>query len=137
MDLALAFDVNERMRARALHELLSRQDPQAPGPERGLVERRQQVLRGIARVQSRLLHPELDADGRRAALRELDALELDEARLQAAIAPGLVPAGAALGLASLESTRRALRRDEALLSFIVGLDRHSTGSSAVAAGCWS
>ena len=120
-DVALAFSVTERMRARSLLDVLdtSRQplDPRHPA-----VAARRAVLESIAAVQRTLMDGSMDDQRRARHLQELDVLERreQEARRQVALAfPDRrdVPRT----FASLEAVQSALGPDEALLSFQVGL----------------
>ena len=120
-DVALAFSVTERMRARSLLDVLdtSRRplDPRHPA-----IAARRAVLEEIAAVQRLLMDGSLDNQRRARHLRELEVLERREqdARRQVALAfPDRrdVPRT----FASLDDVQSALGADEALLSFQVGL----------------
>ncbi|AMY09087.1 putative ATPase [Luteitalea pratensis] len=120
-DVALAFSVTERMRARSLLDVLdtSRQplDPGHPA-----VAARRAVLESIAAVQRVLMDGSVGGERRARHLQELDVLERreQEARRQVAMAfPDRrdVPRT----FASLDAVQAALGPDEALLSFQVGL----------------
>ena len=76
-DLALAFSVTERMRARALLDALGRS--RAPrDPSHPAVREHRETLEAIASLQRTLMSPALDQARRRAGLRELDELERRE-----------------------------------------------------------
>jgi hypothetical protein len=127
-DLPLAFSITERMRARSLLDVLDRSrvrpDPRHPG-----VKEQRAALEAIAVLQRSLMNPDLGAPERSAALSTLEALERREreARRQVALAfrdtrhttPRFAP---------LELLQAALGRDEAVLSFQVGLWRTHEGS---------
>ncbi len=125
-ELELAFRVMERMRARSLlDELDAARATDALGPGGALAEERQKVLEEIARVQRRLLDPELPNPERAAAVEELGRLELTEAGLRDRLARA-DPAFAALrqpALAALAEVRSALDDDQALLAFQLGPPR--------------
>ena len=120
-DIALAFLVTERMRARSLLDALDRSRPVRDSRHPAVKERRE-LLEAIAAVQRVLMDPTLDDERRRAHLQELEGLERreQEARRQIALAfhdaPRTAPA-----FASLDEVQSALAANEALLSFQVGL----------------
>ncbi|MFL6193985.1 MAG: CHAT domain-containing protein [Thermoanaerobaculia bacterium] len=126
-----AFDVTERMRARALMAELTaaRAAPVERGEALRLKQRRAATLGEIAGVQRRLLDPGLPGPERTAARRGLERLELEEAGLRYQLARAN-PAAAALlrpDFVSLAGARRALAPDEALLSFQVAPWKDMTG----------
>lgn len=116
-DLDLGFQVQERMRARALIDALEavRVAPAFSPESLKLQARRAAVLAEISQIQRRLLD-RTEADGTGLELRRK---EREEQELRDAIAQAN-PAFSALrrpGFASLEKVRGALAADEALLSF--------------------
>ena len=133
-DVALAFSVAERMRARSLLDALD--TSRAPlDSKHPAVAARRAVLENIAAVQRGLMDGSLDEQRRGRQLQELDALERreQEARRQVALAfPDRrdIPRT----FASLEAVQAALRRDEALLSFQVGLWQSYAGEDE--GGSW-
>ena len=129
-DLAIAFQVIERLRGRVLLESLARRSPEPPADDPALRELR----RRLAGVQRRLLDPDLAAESRRAAVVELERLELEErARRGASASAGPEPAHDATPV-TLEQIRAALRPGEALLTFQLDLDHDLFG--APAGGSW-
>jgi CHAT domain-containing protein len=133
-DVALAFAVTERMRARSLLDALdtSRQplDPRHPA-----VAERRAALAGIAAVQRTLMDGGIDEQRRAKSLQELDLLERreQEARRQVALAfPDRREIPRAF--ASLAAVQAALADDEALLSFQAGLWRSYAGEDE--GGSW-
>ncbi len=132
-DLALAFHIAERMRARVLLDELDAAQANSLVPLPGdLVERRAALLREIAGAQRRLMSPALPLAARRRQLGELERLELAEASIRDDFAQA-APAYAALRqprLASLEDVQHALGPDRALLSFQIAgrtnLDNRTT-----------
>ncbi len=125
-NVAEAFGVIERLRARALLESLAAARAQ-PAARDGV--RHERVLQGIARIQRRLLDPDLPAPERDKALDELRKLEIAEASLRdLLVREGQTPAQAALpGAALLPEIQQALAPDEALLSFQIGCDEGPWG----------
>jgi tetratricopeptide (TPR) repeat protein len=120
-DVALAFSIAERMRARSLLDALDRSRPPRD-PQHPAVKEHRTALEAIAVVQRTLMNPALDQARRQAGLRELDALErrAQEAERQVALA---FPDGRrrASAFASLDAVQSSLAADEALLSFQIGL----------------
>jgi hypothetical protein len=119
-DLDLAFSIAERLRARTLLESRSKEsaglDPQHPA----VVERRS-VLRTIAAVQRTLMDPTLSLAARQAELNRLSALEGREQESSRQIARLSAGARPAPSFASLADVQAALRPNEALLSFQLGV----------------
>ncbi len=117
-DIEKTFAVMEALRARALLDLraaASGADPLAVAGAEGLELAR--TIEAIAAVQSRLANVSLPEDGRDAALRELDRLEVREEELASRIARA-DPTWAMARRprpASLGEAREALRADEALI----------------------
>jgi hypothetical protein len=124
--LDVAFEVTERMRARALLDALNAGRPAAESPE-PLRERHSTAQQAIVRVQRLLLEPRLAPDTRAGALRELETLEREEADARRALAPPLRSEsrfGDAVGgdvFAGVQRLQERLGEDEALLSFQIGL----------------
>jgi hypothetical protein len=127
-DLPLAFSITERMRARSLLDVLDRSRP-SPDPRHRAVKEQRVALEAIAVVQRSLMNPDMNSTERRAALSELEVLERREreARRQVALA-SRDARQATPQFARLQSVQAALGRDEALLSFQVGLWRSHDGS---------
>lgn len=118
-EVAVAFALGERARARTLLEILSARDEPdagAPGPS----PRHRRVLEEIVSVHRRLLDPQLDGDDRRLALARLDELEIEEAALREGAgigAPGELGEEDFADLAEVESL---LAPNQALLVFQLG-----------------
>ena len=120
-DVALAFSIAERMRARSLLDVLDRSRP-APDPEHAAVRERKSALASIATIQRTLLDPALDVVRRRALLAELEQQEHREqdARRRVALAfPRSGPGDP--GFTTLAQVQSALADHEAFLSFQIGL----------------
>ena len=122
-DLALAFSIAERLRARVLLErLMSGSSAPALPADHPSQKRRREILEGIVDAHRRLLHPGLGGDQRKAALAELERLELEESALRADAARATaVPKLPTTTFVSLDEVEEALAPDEALLSFQVAL----------------
>jgi CHAT domain-containing protein len=120
-DVSLAFAVTERMRARSLLELIDRSRPPLDA-RHPVVREHRAALHAIAAVQRSLMNPSLDERRRQTLLQELEALERreQEARRQMALAFPDRHRTAPL-FATIGAVQSALARDEALLSFQVGL----------------
>ncbi|HKH43588.1 MAG TPA: CHAT domain-containing protein [Thermoanaerobaculia bacterium] len=129
--IAEAFGVIERLRARTLLESLeaARANPIAGESARQDRARHELALEGIAHVQRRLLDPDLPAEEREGALRELRRLEIAEASLRdLLVQKGQEPARTVVsGAALLPAVQRSLAPDEALLSFQIGCDEGPWG----------
>jgi CHAT domain-containing protein len=120
-DLAQAFLVTERMRARSLLDALDRSRPRRD-PRHPAVKERRAALEAIAAVQRVLMDPTLDDQRRRARLRELEDLERREQEAQRQIALAFPDARRTPPtFASLDDVQSGLAGNEALLSFQVGL----------------
>jgi hypothetical protein len=133
-DIELAFVVTERMRARALLDALARSRPE-PDPRHPAVAERRKVLKEIAALQRVLMEPTLDEKRRRSRLQELDALERREQAADRQIALAFQDARReSPTFASLDDLQSALSRDEALLSFQVGLE--TTYDGDYGGGSW-
>ncbi len=124
--VAEAFGIIERLRARTLLESLAAARANPASQDRS---RHELALEGIARIQRRLLDPDLPADERGKALRDLQRLEIAEASLRDLLArQGQEPARVALpGASLLPAVRRSLEPDEAMLSFQIGCDEGPWG----------
>lgn len=129
--VAKALGIIERLRARTLLESLeaARANPVAGESARQDQARHDLALEGIARIQRRLLDPDLPEDEREKALRELRRLEIAEASLRDLLTrKGQEPARAArAGATLLPEVQRTLAPDEALLSFQIGNDEGPWG----------
>ncbi|MFL6234134.1 MAG: CHAT domain-containing protein [Thermoanaerobaculia bacterium] len=134
-DLAHAFQVAERLRARTLADALEAAHavPAAAAPVR---QKRGVALERISTVQRRLLDPALPAADRATATRELERLEVEEADLRNQLARAAPVLGASRrpDFATLARVRRALGADEALLSFQVSSWEDERGDFA--GGSW-
>ena len=121
-DLDLAFSITERLRARSLLDLISR-SRNRPAEATPAIAHRRSILEAIVPVQRRLMDPALNNDDRRKTLQQLDELEHreQEAQRQIEIAANRRGAGTGAAFASLDAVQSALRADEALLSFQVGI----------------
>jgi hypothetical protein len=127
-DLERAFDVVERMRARVLLETLtSARDERAEAPAGKDEEGHRALLRQIVAVHRELLAGRQDAASRRAALDRLDALEREHEAARRGRARDRTGAAAAPRFARLPEIEAALERDEALLSFVIGLRQELAG----------
>ncbi|MEA2599906.1 MAG: hypothetical protein QOF89_898 [Acidobacteriota bacterium] len=134
-DLERAFQVAERLRSRSLVDTLEAAHavPAAAAPLR---QRRGAVMERISGVQRQLMNPDLPAAERTTAMRELEALEIQEAELRnqlARTAPALASPRRP-DFATLSRVRRALGADEALLSFQVASWEDERGGFA--GGSW-
>ena len=125
-NLALAFAIAERLRARTLVEQLgaaraARGDSPAR-PSSSVSADAGAALTAIPSVQRRLLDPALQSGERMRLLQELDTLErqAQETRRLRTVAAGRAPL-IDQGFASLEHVQAALADDEAVLSFQIGL----------------
>jgi CHAT domain-containing protein len=121
----LAFGIVERMRARVLLDALDRAGASAVGdtdlPSRA---RWSEKLEEIASAQRRILRRGMDEAGRRAALDELERLELDERVLRDAVAreDAAFAMLRAPRIPRVIEIQDALTEDQALLSFQVASD---------------
>ena len=112
----LALRVVERLRTRVLIE---RMDAASPPPEGPLADAHREAVRRITELQRRLLEEELDDEARQAVLGALDDAEHDES----ALADEIIRADPQLSQMhgdpppTLAQIQRALRSDEAVLSF--------------------
>lgn len=133
-DLDVAFSITERMRARALFDVLGQSRPPLDGRHPAVVERRE-ALSAIAALQRELMRPSIDEGLRRTRLVELERMERreQEARRQIALA---FPRerGDATAFATLPALRVSLGPDEAFLSFQVGIWTTYEGDDA--GGSW-
>ena len=118
-DLALAFSITERMRARSLLDVIDQSRP-TPDPQHAAVRERKAALEAIAAVQRRLMDPALDGGRRRALLTELERQEHREreGRRQISLA---FPRFAQPEFASVAAIQASLSGHEAFLSFQIGL----------------
>ncbi|HKD12835.1 MAG TPA: CHAT domain-containing protein, partial [Thermoanaerobaculia bacterium] len=127
-DLALAFAVIERMRARMLLDTMDAAHATAAvAPRTPLAEEHGALLKQVAGLRRRLLDPALPASERSRATEELQRLASQEASSRAALAAAAPRFGAlrAPHLASLDDVAAALDEDQALLSFQISLDHAS------------
>ena len=133
-DIDLAFSITERMRARSLLDQLERSRARL-NPDDPAVKNRRGVLERIAAVQRRLMDPGLGDDQRRAALDELQDLELRERQARRQIGIAFPTDASPAAFASLRGLQASLGPNEALLSFQVGLwETYAEESSAAARG---
>ncbi len=134
--LEQAFDVTERMRARALIDALEAARAAAATPSPELQLRLAEVFEGIARWQRKLMDPALGAQEKAQAHLERERLELAETDIRRRI-DHRNPAFAELrrpDFATLPQVRQSLAGDEALLSFQVAPWKTVTGEFA--GGSW-
>jgi hypothetical protein len=119
-DLDAAFSITERMRARSLLDSLNgsrlRPDPALPAS----VNRRA-LLKEIAGLQRTLMDPTLPAAARQSGLATLTDLESRAREAERQIALTLRAQTARPSFATLDALQSALKNDEALLSFQIGI----------------
>ena len=133
-DVALAFSVAERMRARLLLDALMR-EPQLGSVDPAAESARQRLLSEISVVQRQLLDPRMSGATRKTAEARLERLEREEESLGGELEQGAgVSTAAGMGVASLDQLERALGADEAILSFSIGVGRNFYGEFA--GGAW-
>ena len=134
-DLDLAFSIAERLRARTLLEARERESAAVVDPLHPAVVERRNVLRSIAAVQRTLIDPTLESAARQAQFARLSELEAREQETSRQIAR-LSGSGARLDstFASLADVQSALRPNEALLSFQLGV--WDTIESTFGGGAW-
>jgi len=118
-DLAVAFSITERMRARSLLDVIDRSRPEQD-PRHPAVRERKAALEAIAGVQRTLMDPTLEAERRRALLTELERHEHREREGQRQISLAF-PRFAQPEFASLAALQTSLSEHEAFLSFQIGL----------------
>jgi CHAT domain-containing protein/tetratricopeptide (TPR) repeat protein len=134
-DLDRAFEVAERLRARSLIDTLEAAHA-VPAGAVPIQQRRSAVLERISGVQRQLMNPDLPAAERTTAMKDLEALEIQEADLRnqlARAAPALA-APRRPDFATLSRVRQALGPDEALLSFQIAPWEDERGDFA--GGSW-
>jgi hypothetical protein len=120
-DVALAFSITERMRARSLLDVLDRSRP-APEQTHAAVGERKEALEAIAAVQRTLMNPALDGERRRALLIELEQHEHREQEAQRRIDLAFPHRRRTQPeFASLAAVQSGLSEHEAVLSFQIGL----------------
>lgn len=117
-DVAGAFAVAERLRARTLLDARARTARRAEGPAAAA---HRAVLTAIAAVQRELIDPATDEPTRQRRLAELAGLELSLQEADRRISQGEVRPGAVATFASLDAVQRTLGPGEALLSYHLGL----------------
>ena len=122
-DVERTFEVSERLQARVLREGLEAQGMAAPAAVPPDLVR---VRAAISAVQRTLLDPRLPPPRRAAALDLLRARELEEADLEASQAGAAAPI--ATRAIALAEARARLADDEALLVYMVGLERDLYGA---------
>ena len=134
-DLEPAFQVAERLRARSLVDTLEAAHA-VPAEAAPIRQRHGSILEQISGVQRRLMNPDLSAAEHATALRELEALEIQEAELRnqlARTAPALaIPRRP--DFATLARVRLSLRPGDALLSFQIAPWEDERGGFA--GGSW-
>jgi CHAT domain-containing protein/tetratricopeptide (TPR) repeat protein len=131
-DVALAFSLTERMRARSLLDVIDRSRP-TPDPGHAAVKERKAALEAIATVQRTLMDPTLGGERRRALLTELERHENREREGQRQISLAF-PRYARPEFASLGALQASLAEQEAFLSFQVGLWKTYEGDQG--GGAW-
>lgn len=132
-DLALAFSITERMRARSLLDAVGRSGPARDADHPAVIERRQ-ALEAIAVVQRTLRDPALDDGERRQRLLELEAHERREQGAQRQLALAFPHRRVEPDFASLSTLQSSLSEHEAFLSFQVGLWKTYEGDEG--GGAW-
>ncbi len=117
-DLAEAFLVIERLRARDLLDQQADAASQQSREQQALEQERRQVVDRITRLQKLLLDPAIAVPARDAALQQLERLETDEieVRERASRARHQHPINE-LDFVSLDTLQAMLRPDQALLSY--------------------
>ena len=119
-DLDLAFSITERLRARSLLDLVER-SRNRPAESAPASTHHRSILEAIVPVQRRLMDPAIAADERRRTLEQLGELEHREQEARREIEIADHRRGPSAAFASLAAVQSALRDDEALLSFQVGI----------------
>ena len=136
-DVARAFEVAERMRARGLLEALTAARAGEDLPrDHPLAREHREALERVVEVHRELLDHRLTGPSRRAALARLESLELAQEETRRALR-AVRPRAAAYAdqaFASLDEVEAGLGADEALLSFVVGLEEELGGESG--GGAW-
>jgi tetratricopeptide (TPR) repeat protein len=134
-DVVRAFDVEERMRARVLLDALTAvgrgKEPPAGEPA---AHKRQEVLQRIVETRRELMDRGLAPALRAAAIERLEALELEEEDTRPRPARRLQAGPVDPPLARLDEVEAALAEDEALLSFMIGLQEELDGDFG--GGAW-
>ena len=136
---ALAFEVMERMRARALLEARDTTETAIAHPADGaLTQKRKETLDRIASLQRRLLRPSLSPHQRTQLNRELVAVERHAEALREALwrQQGGSATYEAPTFASVNRVQKELGPREAMLLFQVGLDRDISGGFGGGAWVW-
>ena len=120
-DIALAFEVGERLRARVLLDQVARSS-QRPSTAVEPSSREREIGEAIASIQRQLLDPRLESGARDQALRRLEELELEDAdqRFRAIEEGRSITLSAETDIASLEDVQIALGPTEALLVYHLG-----------------
>jgi len=119
-DHEAAFSITERMRARSLLDALN-QSRLRPDPALPAAVSRRSLLKDITRLQRTLMDPTLPAEVRRSGLMTLADLESREREAERQIAVTLRTESPRPSFATLHALQSALARDEALLSFQIGI----------------
>jgi CHAT domain-containing protein/tetratricopeptide (TPR) repeat protein len=129
-EVALAFEVAERMRARLLLDSLQR-TPAAPANG----STRQQLLLQISAVQRQLLDPRVQGVARASAAARLERIEREEESARVEFDTEVeAPKARSSPIVSLKSVERTLGENEAMLSFSVGVGQNFYG--LFAGGAW-
>lgn len=138
-DLDLAFEVSERLRARALLDELDAARASASLVPRGeLAERRESLLAELAQAEKSLLQVDLPPAERSARSARLDALKRAELRAREALYANH-PSWSELRrprVAALAEVRRALEPDQLLVAFQV-TNRFNVDNRTTERGSWA
>lgn len=133
-ELETAFSVAERLRARVLLDSLAAAQVDSPPPDPEVADELTRVLRETVRVQRRLQNPRIAEAERIGLLAELEALERDQAELDARLGVGSTATFPEHGFVGLTETEEALAPHEALLAFLMAPDEDIFGKFA--GGSW-
>ncbi|HVQ30121.1 MAG TPA: CHAT domain-containing protein [Vicinamibacteria bacterium] len=136
-DLERAFAVAERMRARALLDVLGSARIGSDLPrDHPLVAKRRELLQGIVDAHRDLLDPGASAEARRVLVARLESLEMEEQEVRRSLRAESPRSRAfeAPQFAKLGEVEAQLGPTEALLSFQVGLAEDLMGEPA--GGAW-
>ncbi len=127
-DVAVAFEVGERLRARVLLDQVARAQTSRttsngtdPGASQGLDTRHLEIAEAIAESQRRLLDPRLEDADRAESMKRLVELELEEAEQRWKSEERVDgPATLESRIAALEQVQEALEPEEAMLLYHLG-----------------
>ena len=119
-DLDVAFSITERMRARSLLDSLNG-SRQRPDPALPAAVSRRALLKDISGLQRTLMDPTLPPAARQSGLATLTELESRAREAERQIALTLRAQTLRPSFATLDALQSALAKDEALLSFQIGI----------------